>query len=83
MVLVIGFGVYFAWGIIQMARKHDPNRGSLGRRYAREITVSLVGIMMMMALLQAWQYKSWQPFWVLGAISVVTILAIMAYLPSK
>jgi CDP-diglyceride synthetase len=82
-ILIAGFGFYFAWGVMQMARKSVPAGHRLRRRPALEIAVALSGTMLLLGALQAWQYRSWQPVWVLGAISAVTLLVIILYLPPK
>ena len=74
--LIIGFGIYFAWGLIKEAQRTMSGHKWLVRSEAIFLSNILVSVMMLVSLLMAWRYGTWQPVWVLGSIAIVLGVAI-------
>jgi cell division protein FtsW (lipid II flippase) len=75
-VLVVGLGAYFAWGVVVEAKRAIPKHKWLHRREALWLANLLAGGMIVVGLLQAWRYKTWQPVWVVAAIAVIMIVSV-------
>lgn len=69
-IMIIGFGLYFAWGLYRSEAKKTGEYLPLGER-VRGTTAVFILIMLMFAIMQAIRYQTWQPIWILGAIALI------------
>jgi hypothetical protein len=75
-VMIIGFGAYFAWGITREAKRNVSGHKRLIRQEAAALSKVLVGAMVVAALLVAWRFGTWQPVWVLSGIAIVMLIGL-------
>ena len=83
LIMIVGFGLYFAWGLRQMAQRESPGNKVLQRQNMRKNLELLVIIILLAGLLYAWQYKVWQPLGIMGAITAVLLLSFHLFLPPR
>ncbi len=70
LMMIIGFGFFFAWGLYRSEAKKTGEYLPLGQR-VRETTAVFIFIMLTLAIMQAIRYQTWQPIWILSGIAVV------------
>jgi magnesium-transporting ATPase (P-type) len=83
--LILGFALYFAWGLYSSEAKKKGEYLPLGQR-VRETTAVFTFITLTFALFQAIRYQTWQPIWVLGSIAlllggIITLITIFSRRP--
>ncbi len=69
-IMIIGFGLFFAWGLYRSEAKKTGEYLPLGER-VRGTTAVFIVIMLTFAIMQAIRYQTWQPIWILSAIALI------------